>query len=357
MHSGLWLSARAAMELLQNSSNLKAFRELLAANNILLTSLNGFPYGDFHSASVKERVYAPDWTGLQRLDYTVNLARILAACMPDSNLPGSISTLPLGIRHSWSESRHKQALRQLCTAIGELIRLQNETGCRIRLCLEMEPGCVLEQTGETLRLFRDELPAVAQYAGLDEQDIADYLGVCFDVCHQAVMFENPYESLQCLHSQGIAIGKIQLSSALEVARPDNPDAHAALMEFREQRYLHQVYTVAENGKIRGILDLPEALESSSFPRSEPWRIHFHLPVQLATLASAELATTQQAIGQTLDFLADTPELKPHLEVETYTWEVLPEILRPRNHAQLHAGLAAELDWVEEQMQQRGLLVS
>lgn len=357
IHSGLWLSNRAAGELLRNGGNLDAFQEKLASHNILLSSLNGFPYGDFHSASVKDRVYQPDWAEQHRLDYTVNLARILAACMTGSRQTGSISTLPLGVRHNWSESRHEQALRLICTAVRELVRLQDDTGHRIRLCLEMEPGCVLEHTGETLRLFRDELPAVAQHAGLDEQAIANHLGVCFDVCHQAVMFEDPYDSLQRLHRQGIAIGKIQLSSALEVAQPESPGVRAALAAFQEQRYLHQVVTVAENGRTQGVPDLPEALESGTFPRHTPWRIHFHLPVQLATLDNADLGTTQHAIGRTLDFLADTPELQPHLEVETYTWEVLPEALRPRNNEQLYAGLAAELDWVEQQMQQRGLLLS
>jgi len=357
MHAGLWLSNRAAAELLQEEDNLAAFRERLAASRILLSSLNGFPYGDFHSAAVKEQVYQPDWADPRRLDYTLRLARILAACMPDPQQSGSISTLPLGMRHNWPGSRHAQALRQLCSAVVALARLREDTGRSVRLCLEMEPGCILEHTREMLRLFGDELPPLARQAGLDEQTVATHLGVCFDVCHQAVMFEDPYDSLQRLQREGITIGKIQLSSALEAGQPESVETRAALAALGETRYLHQVYTVAENGTARGILDLPAALESSSFPRRQPWRIHYHLPVQLATLAGTPLATTRDAIGRTLDFLADNPGVEPHLEVETYTWEVLPSAMRPRTDAQLHAGIAAELDWVEQQLLQRGLLAS
>ena len=356
MNSGLWLSNRAAGELQQDKKSLNRFRKKLEQNSIQLFSLNGFPYGDFHLTSVKQKVYQPDWSDRRRLNYTLALANILAACLPQPQQTGTISTLPLGARFGWSDDRHEDALRLLCEAVTELVRLQEQTGQTIRLCLEMEPGCVLERTEQTLQLFQNELPEAAQQAGLDPESITHHLGVCFDVCHQAVMFENPYESLQRLHQAGIIIGKIQLSSALEVAHPDSRNAHSALSGFQEPRYLHQVYTRTGTGQVHGVMDLPEALEGNDLSRHTPWRIHFHLPLQVGTLEQEELGTTQFAIGQTLDFLADTPGLQPHLEVETYTWQVLPETLRPGNDEQLHAGLAAELHWVEQQMQRRGLLV-
>jgi hypothetical protein len=103
------------------------------------------------------------------------------------------------------------------------------------------------------------------------------------------------------------------------------------------------------------MDLPDALADSGFP-ADPWRIHFHVPVQSRTLFTGDLGTTQAAIGAALDFLAaQEGRLHPHLEVETYTWQVLPEAMRPTDEAQLIAGLAQELHWLQEQLAARGLL--
>ena len=356
MASGLWLSQHAAEYLGQEQARLAEFRESLDKNKIRLMSLNGFPYGDFHSASVKEKVYEPDWSDPRRLQYTLTLAGILADCLPQPLQTGTISTLPLGARRDWSAEKQQQALRALCQAAGALERLQEDTGHSIRICLEMEPGCVLEYSDDIIRLFRDELPPAAKDQGIEMDAIMEHLGVCFDVCHQAIMFENPYDSLQRIHQSGIGIGKIQLSSALDVACPDSDTARAALSAFEEPRYLHQVYARTGDGQIQGVMDLPAALSGKELPVSVPWRVHFHVPIQAATLANEALGTTQDAIKHTLDFLAATPEVHPHLEVETYTWQVLPEQLRPRDDAQLHNGLAAELDWLEQQMQQRGLVL-
>lgn len=199
-------------------------------------------------------------------------------------------------------------------------------------------------------------PVAAQRGGIPWDNIEQHLGICFDVCHQAVMFEAPGESLARLHRAGIAIGKIQLSSALEILHPERPAARAALSEFVEPRYFHQVRTCTQ-GRMLEVMDLPQALDSPGLPTSSPWRVHFHVPVQATVLAPLALTTTQIAISQTLNFLAQNRAVHPQLEVETYTWQVLPPALRPRDEAELQRGLTAELAWVEEQMQQRSLLAS
>ena len=43
------------------------------------------------------------------------------------------------------------------------------------------------------------------------------MGVCYDVCHAAVEFEDPAGSLQALRAAGIGVPKLQLSAALRIA--------------------------------------------------------------------------------------------------------------------------------------------
>lgn len=354
--SGLWLSRSVAAELSNDATARQRFRTALSGAAVRLFTLNGFPYGDFHASAVKAEVYQPDWSDPARQAYTLQLAGILADQMHDEISEGTISTLPLGYRPEWSASKQERALQQLCETAAALAGLKQRSGRSIRLCLEMEPGCVVEATHEMVELFTTTLPAAAAHHSVAMESIHAHLGVCYDVCHQAVMFEAIGPSLAALHNAGIVIGKIQISSALEAARPADAEVHKLLEEFAEPRYLHQVRSRDDDGKLHAVMDLPEALHSNSFPDNQPWRIHFHVPIQSRQLHSSELTTTQSAIGEVLDFLQEhRDEIHPHLEVETYTWQVLPEALRPRDDNQLITGLKLELQWLEEELAARGLL--
>ena len=354
MGTGLWLSDQVSMELATSSVKYDELVSLLASNNIKLFTLNGFPFGNFHAESVKERVYTPDWSQLPRYNYTRRLAEILAACLPDDMEEGTISTLPLGFRYTWTEQQHDAAMDALCRLAGFLADLYQSSGRSIRVCLEMEPDCVLETTEEMIHFFQHQLPAKALALGISENTIRNHLGVCFDVCHQAVMFEDVDLSMARLLAADIVIGKIQISSALELKRPAQESGLQVLHKFAEQKYLHQVRTL-ENNKLIGSVDLAVAFETDNFPTAEPWRVHFHVPIQATTLERQELDTTQGSILKVLDFLKANPECHPHLEVETYTWQVLPVSLRPQNDLALINGLTAELSWLEKQMSLRGLL--
>jgi len=352
MSGGLWLSAPAARAL-AGEQNLQGFARDLERDAIALFTLNGFPLQGFHSQRVKQAVYHPDWSEPERLDYTLDLARILAGLLPQDVAEGTISTVPLGFGPDWDDSRQTLALQALCRCAAGLDEIRRQTGRTIRLCLEMEPGCVLESTDELVPFFTSSLPAQAAGMDLDPALIRAHLGVCFDVCHQAVMFEDVYEALQRIHGADIAIGKIQISSALELKFPADADARDALAGFVEPKYLHQSRCRDESGQLLRVMDLDQAF--SAFPRSHPWRVHFHVPIQAQTLISDGLCTTQREIGRTLDFLRDTPGLHPHLEVETYTWTALPVAIRPTDEHMIVDGLSRELQWLEAQMRTRGLL--
>lgn len=79
---GLRIGAAAAAEA---EAGAPAFRDALARADLYAFTVNGFPYGPFHGAAVKRRVYEPDWTTAARRDYTASLARFLAGVLP----PGS----------------------------------------------------------------------------------------------------------------------------------------------------------------------------------------------------------------------------------------------------------------------------
>ena len=344
LQAGLWLSSIAADELVASDSSLESFSALLDAEGILLTSLNGFPYARFHENVVKEKVYLPHWGQRARLDYTLKLARLLSGLMPESCDEGTISTLPLAFARGWSVSDQQESEKYLCELILALTELEQSSGKRIRICLEMEPGCVIETTSQLIHFFTETLQTAVSDYGLPVDSIARYLGVCFDICHQAVMFENIEWSLAAIHRAGIVIGKIQISSALRL--PNAAEARDLLVQYAEPRYLHQVSTLDRNGEQQFCVDLADALVNGQLPQDAEWRVHFHVPIQSEHLGSPLLSTTREAIVDTCRFLAAHPSLKPHLEVETYTWGMLPETLRPANESQLINAVAEELNWLQ-----------
>jgi len=355
MAAGLWLSAACADQLASDSGDFAAFRKGLDEAGIDVCTLNGFPYGDFHSEVVKADVYKPDWSETSRFAYTLKLAELLARLLPDERRLGTISTLPLGYADDWSDEKQGLALASLCWLVHALQGIEEKTGRRIVVCLEMEPGCVLEQTTQMLKLFRKQLPEAAAETPVSEEGIRRYLGVCFDVCHQAVMFEDPAASLRKIHNAGIFVGKIQVSSALEVVRPNAPDTLEAMLEFDEPRYLHQVRARDAEMKLHCAPDLGEGIDDDSMPWDAIWRIHFHVPIQATELSRVQLRTTRRLIEAVLDVLTKKKDLRPHLEVETYMWQLLPEGLRADDDDSLHRSLAGELVWLEGELEARGLL--
>lgn len=364
MHSGLWLSDQAAKQL-QQPKALQQFQQSLRAHGVLLTSLNGFPFGGFHQKQVKHSVYLPDWSLRARLQYTQNLAQILAACLPDHIHSGVISTLPLGYQAVWTPEKQQAAIRQLLTLEDFLTDLQQKTGKHIRVCIEMEPDCVLEST--------EQLVAFFQALSVAHGQMPQFLGACFDVCHQAVMFEDCYQSLHLLQQAGIEIGKIQFSNAIQLdsrdlLRPNSnletspePSLATALGAFAEQQYLHQVKGLTASGERLSSSDLALALSASPTQRSsiydaEQWRIHFHVPLNATQFNHSGLLPLHQELRAVVQYLADhQPICHPYLEIETYSWHVLPESMQPQNDAQLIEGIIREIDWLTAEFHTQALL--
>ncbi len=339
--AGLWLAQPVIRELLTQPDGAKRFAARVAELGLCTYTLNAFPFGDFHSERVKENVYLPDWTQPSRLEYSWDCVRVLAelirATLP-AGAEGSLSTVPLGFKTLASATNFEiNCIANLIEFARRLARLEAETGQTIRLAIEPEPCCVLETTAETIAFFRRLRDRAASDGALDA--VERHLGVCYDVCHQSVEFEDVAESIASLARENIRINKVHITCALQVMNPgSNADAREALAHFVEPRYLHQTFARSPSGEVRRVLDLTTELARtppSEFATADCWRVHFHVPVDAEKVGPLE--TTRADLKKALDAVTNLA-YAPHLEVETYTWNVLPGGDKP----DLATGLAREL---------------
>ncbi|BCU77704.1 metabolite traffic protein EboE [Luteolibacter sp. LG18] len=331
---GLRLSARASLELLEGSG-LADFKRWLDEENAYVFTINGFPYGDFHGTRVKEKVFQPDWTTRERLDYTKRLFTILAEILPQG-VDGSVSTLPGSHKTFHAEEAPIFAhLEELAVFLDDLAA---KTGRDFHLGLEPEPLGHFENTAETLAFF-ERMKAVSP----EPARLLRRLGINYDACHFALQYEEARTSLDALVAAGLRISKIHLSSALALD-PRDREAVAALAAFDEPVYFHQVLARHADGGIQRFVDLPDALAArkSGGTEAEEWRVHFHIPLDAEP--APPLRSTRQQVRDVLAWRRDHPDACTHYEIETYTWGVLPRNL----HRPVVEQIAAEYRWVMEE---------
>ena len=333
---GLRLSAQAAQSLATGHA-FDAFLDFLRSGNYYVPTINGFPYGAFHGERVKEQVYLPDWRDERRVQYTNQLATILSrllAVRPD--VEGSVSTAPGAFRANVRTTDDVRAIADGFRRHADHLRqIHDTTGRRITLAIEPEPACYLETVDDVVAFFRDHV---------SEPD-RRYVGICFDACHMSVEYEEPLEALRRLEQAGIRIGKFQISSALRV----DVSRREALTPFADKTYLHQVVERAPAGVTR-YTDLPDALHAThgAGAAGAEWRVHYHVPIFLGTLGTLE--TTQSDLVALLDGLklaAPSTGGSVCLEVETYTWDVLPAEHR---NVDVCTAIARELTWVRRRLE-------
>lgn len=348
---GLRLSGQACYTLAQ-SENLEWFKDFLATNNFYVFTLNGFPYGAFHGTRVKEDVYLPDWRDPERANYSKQLGKVLASVLP-ANCNGSISTVPVAFKATVDGSEQIEHMTHaIIDVVADLVELDRKTGRHITLALEPEPCCYLETIAETIEYFNQHLRSKASInqlskaTGIDhaqaETKLNEHLSVCLDVCHAAVEFEDASASVESLRAEGIAVGKLQISSGLRMTNVSEERARL-LNAFDDQTYLHQV--VEKNaGSVQRFPDLSDAFEAIKDGKTrEEWRVHCHVPLFLDDFG--EFSSTQFYVSETLEQHRLAP-ISDHLEVETYTWSVLPEQHRGED---MDNAIARELDWVLQRL--------
>jgi hypothetical protein len=318
---GLRLSSRASEEVDEHASAW--FARWLREQDLFVPTINGFPHGSFHRSPIKENVYLPDWRSPERVAYTRRLATLLDCWLPDSVL-GSISTVPIGFGKCLSDDDLGCVRKNLCAVLECLDGLRQKSGKRIVLALEPEPSCFLETTDEVVAFF-------------DRMSFSDELrqgiGICFDCCHQAVQFEDPVRSLGLLADSGILVPKVQVSSALRLKDP----VRDVLTRFCEPCYLHQVVIRTQEGSLKRYVDLPEAFQGHASAEGDEWRIHYHVPIFAERVQSCD--TTRFFIEELVPLL----DKQTLLEVETYTWEVLPPELRMET---VTGSIIREIQWLK-----------
>lgn len=354
---GLRLSNEASLELHQ-AEKLREFEDWLKKHGCYVFTLNGFPYGGFHRTVVKDQVHFPDWSSAERKEYTARLFDILEILLP-RELDGGISTSPLSYKF-WHdgdqeiEEVKRQSTLHLVEIAAKLYRIRQQAGKLLHLDIEPEPDGLLENTQDVLDFYRDWLVPLGQEilsrdlnlnAVEAEAALKEHIRICYDVCHFAVVYEHPHEVFAAFGKEGIKVGKVQLSAALKVKIPEpsaRADLKTLLLPFAESTYLHQVVGWHGNGRLSSYRDLPMALNQLSQAPDLEWRIHFHVPVFLENYG--KLSSTQADILQVLEILR-AERISNHLEVETYTWEVLPEEI----NLNLTQSITRELQWVIEHM--------
>ncbi len=340
MPFGIWVSASALREL-QSLKHIERLAKELNDAGLIPFTVNGFPFGDFHQSVVKQSVYLPDWTDRSRLDYTLDLANLHHRLLPPDSV-STISTLPLG----WPRQRNdpqgttsvefmQRCAENLTTCAIELKRRFEQTGRKHLVCIEPEPGCILDCCGDVVDFFD------RYFSPRDADTVRNHIGICHDICHSAVMFESQSEAIAAYTQAEIQVGKIQVSSAVEVnffdvERSEIEEALRKLRALNEPKYLHQTSIEHEDGSRDFYTDLSDALASN--PGEGIWRVHFHVPIFL------ERETTQSCISQCLDAIKANNLEVYHFEIETYAWPVLPDGIFTGS---LNEGIAKEIRWFEK----------
>lgn len=356
---GLRLSADASKKLAE-PQNLHVFQAWLKENNIYVFTMNGFPYGDFHENTVKDKVHYPDWTTVDRRDYTKRLFSILAELTPENGEAG-VSTVPLSYRF-WLEEGTEEWIAMRKKATQHIVELayflhlkEQETGKLLHLDIEPEPDGVIETGEEFINWYQQELVPEAISLLVKEHGLTEsvasaivhrHIRICYDVCHVALGYENHAQLMAKLEEAKIIIGKFQISSALKIDLSTSVDERIrkqeVLQEFDEPIYLHQVIAKKKDGQLIRYKDLPEALPHIVDMEHEEWRSHFHVPIFLSSYG--ELSSTQQDILDVLR-LHQKERRTNHIEVETYTWGVLPKSLQ----MPIEDSLSRELIWLLNQL--------
>jgi hypothetical protein len=346
-------SAPSAEMLSQDKTKVADLKQFFKDQDLYLYTANAFVYGVFKKQVIKEDVYEPDWNTPERREYTKQVANLLAELAPEGVNP-SIQSAPLGFKPKGTGPDIAKAYTDnVVDVVAHLVKLEKDTGKTVTLGLEPEPRCYLETTDETITYFQDYLFApqtaeqLAKKAGIHAADAAaamkKFMGVVFDIGHQSVGYEDIPASLNKLVAAGVPIVKLQEAASMHI--PDvTQEKVDALQAFAKTIYLSQTCQ-RKDGKTQWFLNLEDAFEDwQKNPGPREWRTHFHVPVFLTELGHG-FGTTRFGLEQALAVHKKTP-LSTHLEIETYTWDVLPDHLKTGDIVEY---VTRELEWVKGQL--------
>jgi sugar phosphate isomerase/epimerase len=350
----LRLSNASAQTLSGDRGERERLKDFLKQHDMYLYTVNAFPYGPFKNRIVKKDVYEPDWSTNEREIYTQQVADILADVAAPHVNP-SIQSPPLGFKPNVTGPEYvNEFTRHVINTVAHMVKLEKTTGRTVTLCLEPEPACFLETTEEAVDYFTNHLYAseavrmLVTATGLNksqaEQALRKHLGMVYDICHQAVEYEDIGASLRKLADNGIPVFKLQEAAALRVPNVTRETVEA-MRPFAETVYLTQTIERID-GKLNRYLNLEDAFAAFEAKPNlkREWRTHVHVPVFLDKIGQ-HFETTRFAIEDALKFHKKN-KLSPQLEIETYTWDVLPDSMKTGSIVDY---VERELDWVKGQL--------
>ena len=334
--AGLWLDA-ASVSSIMKARKARDFAEMLRSLGLYAFTANAFPFGRFHDGPVKTEVYKPDWSSSERLEFTCAVAEILKETLPEG-MEGSISTLPAAYRGAFKQKDAPALRANLIEAGRHLRRIFKSSGKRITLAVEMEPDCLWECPEEFCDYFD---------RNLRDDEASEFIGICYDTCHQELLATRPGQGLETFLKRGVKVAKIQLSSA--IAAPDAASKKTLERHFQDTVYLHQTRAFTDDGSMIRFPDLPEALASKE--RERPWKVHFHVPVFLEGIEGG-LLPAKDELEAVIGRLAKEPSICSNLEIETYSYNVLPDF--SKDGASIETGMAREMEWVAAKLSGAGM---
>ncbi len=334
---GLWLAADAARELRADPDALGALRDALDEGELEVVTFNAFPYRGFHAPVVKEAVLPPglDRRGARRLHPRCRGALRRAPARRHRRGVGLDDAARLA--RGWSDADAAAARERFAGLAGQLADLERTTGRTIRVGIEPEPSCVVETIDEAV----------------DALSVSTRTGSAWRSTPAITRSPSTIRPMRWMRSSAPACGSSSASSRAPCAprRRGSAAGRRRLEEFVEPRFLHQTREPRSSpGQVHGTDDLPEAL-AGGLPAEREWRVHFHVPVH-----EGGPETTQAELQAWMAALVGRPAARVHhLEIETYTWTVLPEDRRPVGEGGLIDGLTREVAWTRDQLTALGLV--
>lgn len=314
---GIWFPNNILEELMRKKSLLV---RLMNQHNLVIATMNAFPFGVFHGERVKEKVYYPDWGERERLKYTKKLVELTVE-LPRLERILPISTVPVTFGNRMPE----KALEYIFEMVDFLEDIHNTYEQKFTLMFEPEPFCFLENQQQTLDFFKKLHKVIPKSK--------TFTGVCLDTCHSAVVFEDPLEQFLVYKDHDIRVDKIQISSSIVL--PAQSDKQA-LKKYIDQVYFHQTF-VKRDEKIYRFVDLDKAV---ALGKEGEYRVHYHIP--LHTQPISPLKSSVENI--THEFFQTISQEERIIEVETYTFDVLPT-----NTESVLDSIIKELQWVTKRI--------
>ena len=304
-----------------------------ARTDLYVFTINGFPYGAFHGARVKEQVYAPGLAGRAP-------ARLHATAWRRSSptlLPADAGSTAASARcrarfgrGAGSPATARRSPSDCCGTSRRWSRSRRDRHDASRSALEPEPWCVLETVADAVAFFGEHLFSRrrrARLAALHRTRAAAERGgaappprrLLRRLSHGGRVRGSRRRARARLAAAGIAIVKVQVSAGMvrDARRRDDDGPHARARAFADDVYLHQV--VERRGDAAPTLRRPPG--GARAPRTatsvaREWRIHFHVPLfreALGLVAQHAAAGWPRCCARSARAAYDG-----HLEVETYT---------------------------------------